>query len=201
MVEALDTLVSWQTFVAALIVYGFAPGALLRVICLAFHRDDPRRHELRAELYAVPRLERPMWVLEQLEVALFEGVTDRVRWAATGRLIHRWHLRSGVEHNRLYPDTFWIPSQEEKARIAPGTPVKLMFGMKDGWGERMWVTVTEVKKDRLVGTLRNQPIGIPRLYWGDKVKFHRDDIIDLDLDVIDLEPIDAQPRLDPGSSD
>lgn len=44
----------------------------------------------------------------------------------------------------------------------------------------MWVEVTAVKKSgRIVGYLRNQPIGIPRLYAGDKVRFHRDDIIDL----------------------
>jgi hypothetical protein len=34
--------------------------------------------ELVAELHAVPRLERPFWVLEQLDVALFEGLWSRV---------------------------------------------------------------------------------------------------------------------------
>jgi len=57
---------SWPTFGIALGIWGFAPGALLRLIVLAFHRDDPRRHELVAELYAVPRVERPFWVIEQL---------------------------------------------------------------------------------------------------------------------------------------
>jgi hypothetical protein len=56
--------------IAALLVYGFAPGLLLRLIVRAFHPEDPRREELLAELHAVPRLERPFWVLEQLEVAI-----------------------------------------------------------------------------------------------------------------------------------
>jgi hypothetical protein len=190
-----ETLISWPTFIAALILYGFAPGALLRVICLAFHRDDPRREELRAELYAVPRLERPFWVLEQLEVALFEGIGNRVYWAATGRIIHRWSLTSGVEQNRLYPETFWIPDESLKDEIVPGTRVKLMFEMNDGYGERMWVDVTSVKKNRLAGTLSNTPALIPRLAPGDKIKFHRDDIIDIVPNEIEGRVVPEQFRL------
>jgi hypothetical protein len=91
--ELLDAIVSWRTLLVALLVFGFAPGALLRLIVLAFHRDDPCRSELLAELHAVPLLERPFWVLAQLEVALFEGIWPRVR-AATSRIIHRGHLMS-----------------------------------------------------------------------------------------------------------
>ena len=175
----LDALLSWPTFLVALVVYGFAPGALLRMICLAFHREDPRRYELRAELFAVPRLVRPFWVAEQLEVALFEGLGERITWAATGRIIHRWHLESGVERHREYPDTFWIPNDAWKAQVGAGDCVKLMFEMGDGYGERMWVDVTSAKGNRLAGTLRNTPSFIPRLAPGDKVKFRRDHIVDI----------------------
>jgi CRP-like cAMP-binding protein len=82
--ELLDVIVSWRSFLVALLVFGFAPGALLRLIVLAFRRDDPRRRELLAELHAVPHHLRPLWVVEQLEVALFEGVGERVT-----RLIRR----------------------------------------------------------------------------------------------------------------
>lgn len=70
-------IVSWPALGIALLVFGFAPGAVLRLIVLAFPRDDPRRRELRGELYAIPRIERPFWVIEQLEVALFEGLRGR----------------------------------------------------------------------------------------------------------------------------
>jgi Uncharacterized protein conserved in bacteria (DUF2314) len=171
----LDAIVSWQMFIVALIAFGFAPGAVLRLICLAFWPDDPRREELRAELHAVPRLERPFWVLEQLEVALFEGVFERLRWAATGRIIHRWRLGSGVERNRAYPESFPIPSEEMKRLIVPGMVVK------DGSGERMWVDVTAVDGERLVGVLCNTPCVIPRLEPGDEVMFEREHIIDIDV--------------------
>jgi hypothetical protein len=59
---------TWPTLAIAVLVFGFAPGVALRVIVLAF-RDDLRRKELLAELHTVPRLERPFWVAEQLEVA------------------------------------------------------------------------------------------------------------------------------------
>jgi uncharacterized protein YegJ (DUF2314 family) len=50
---------------------------------------------------------------------------------------------------------------------------------RDRWGERMWVDVAKVKKRYIVGTLRNTPVGIPRLNPDDKIKFKRDDIIDI----------------------
>jgi hypothetical protein len=173
----LDTTDSMLALLTALVVFGFAPGALLRIIVLAFDRDDPRRQELRAELYAVPRRERLFWVFEQLEVALFEGVWGRLVWAATGRIIYRWSLGSGVESNRDHPDTFWIPDDEEKEAIAAGDLVKLMFHMKDGWGERMWVDVLDVGPRQLRGRLRNDPVGIPRLDFGDLVWFKPEHII------------------------
>jgi hypothetical protein len=81
--------IAWPTLLASLLVFGFAPGAVLRVIVLAFRRDDPRRTELLAELPHVPRIERPFWVCEQLEVALFEGLASRVAalitWKRNGR--------------------------------------------------------------------------------------------------------------------
>jgi hypothetical protein len=118
----------------------------------------------------VPRWERPFWVMEQLEFALCEGLGERVRWAATGRIIDGWHLGSGVERNRRHPDSFWIPSDEEKELLEPGVCVKLMFEMKDRSGERMWVRVEKVGKKQLVGRLDNEPIGIPRLGAGDHIK-------------------------------
>lgn len=72
-------LLAWPTLGVALLVFGFAPGAVLRLIVLFYRCDNPRRQELLGELYGVPRIERPFWVAEQLEVALFEGLRDRIR--------------------------------------------------------------------------------------------------------------------------
>lgn len=173
------TLVSWPMLLLALFVFGFAPGLMLRLIVLAYARDDPRRHELRGELYHVPRFERPFWVMEQLELALVEGLSPRIAWAATGRIIHRWHLGSGVRRHRKHPDTFWIPSEEERGAVVSGMEVKLTFEMRDGWCERMWVTVIGRKGRKLIGRLDNEPVGIPRLLGGDVIKFKRDHIIDI----------------------
>lgn len=79
--------IAWPTLLISLLMFGFAPGAVLRMIVLAFKRDDPRRTELLAELPHVPRIERPFWVCEQLEFALFEGLAGRL-----AELIG-WHRR------------------------------------------------------------------------------------------------------------
>jgi hypothetical protein len=72
-------LLTWPTLGVALLVFGLAPGVALRLIVLFYPRGNPRRKELLAELYAVPRIERPFWVAEQLEVAIFEGLRARFR--------------------------------------------------------------------------------------------------------------------------
>jgi hypothetical protein len=51
--------------------------------------------------------------------------------------------------------------------------------MKDGWGERMWVSVSTIKRRQIVGELINTPAGIPRLNVGDKVVFTHDHVIDI----------------------
>ncbi|HEV7647196.1 MAG TPA: tetratricopeptide repeat protein [Actinophytocola sp.] len=58
--------------------FGFLPGFLLRLLVLLYPDDDPRRRELVAELYVLGRMERIEWVFQQLETALFEGVSARV---------------------------------------------------------------------------------------------------------------------------
>jgi Uncharacterized protein conserved in bacteria (DUF2314) len=182
--EFLSAIVSWKTFLVSLVVFGFAPGAVLRLIALAFHRDDPRRREMLAELYRVPRWERPFWVFEQLERALVEGIWERLLWAGAGRVYDRWFLDSGVKRNRDHPETFEIPDEEDKQAIEPGVFVKLLFGTSDfwgryNWGERMWVEVVAIKRRHIIGVLRSDPIGIPRLDYGDEVKFQRDHIVDI----------------------
>jgi hypothetical protein len=79
--------IGWPAVLMLLLVFGFAPGAVLRVIVLAFGRDDPRRRELLGELSHVPRAERPFWVAEKLELALTEGLG--------GRLLRAIGLRGG----------------------------------------------------------------------------------------------------------
>ena len=78
MTDLFTQLLSWKALLVAVGVFGFAPGAALRLILLAFPRSDSRRRELLADLYAVPRWERPLWVAEQLEVAIAEGLAGRV---------------------------------------------------------------------------------------------------------------------------
>lgn len=170
----------WPLFVAALIIFGFAPGLVLSLILRLLPIDDPRRRELHAELYAVPRWERPFWVCEQFEVALREGLFPEISWW-WGRLVwHRSKLESGVESHRKWPDTFWIPSDEEKSLLQPGDLVRLMWSVRGFPGERMWVRVAERKGDRFEGTLENLPIFVHRSP-GETVRFHVDDVIDFEF--------------------
>lgn len=76
--DLLSAVMVWRTLVTALVLFGIAPGVTLRLIVRLYRKDDPRRRETLAELYAVPRWERPFWVCEQLELAVFSGLGGRL---------------------------------------------------------------------------------------------------------------------------
>lgn len=79
MAELIAAATSWQSLVLVLVLFGFAPGFVLRSLVKIYPRNDPRRAELIAQLYVLGRLERPLFVAEQLETVLFEGVPRRLK--------------------------------------------------------------------------------------------------------------------------
>lgn len=177
--EAFDLLgAPWTYLVVGLLVYGFFPRLALRLIVLAFH-SRVRRREVLADLDAVDYLKRPLFVFEQLEVALVEGLGERVRFLWLSRWVERWSLRSGVPIHREHPDTFDLPSINFRYNARPGDLVKLMFVTRSGWSERMWVRVTKRTRKGYEGSLDNKPLGIPGLRLHQKVRFTGYHIIDL----------------------
>ena len=170
------------SLVIALLTFGFAPGAALALIVKLLPEDDPRRAELRAELCAVPRWERPFWVAEQLEVGLREGLWPELSWYWGRHVWHRARIECGLDHHRRWPESFQVPSDEEKAELRPGDLVKLQWSVKRyaASGERMWVEITGRDGDRFIGRLTSLPVFVHR-DPGETVRFRVDDIIDCDL--------------------
>jgi hypothetical protein len=177
---------SWRWLVTPVVLLGAAPGIGARLISLMYAPGDPRRQELIAEVYVVPYHSRPIWLGQQLEVAVCEGLPDRWRDALASRAACRWSLEDGEDLNRQHPDTFWLPPERARRDLNPGDFAKVIFRAKDGWGERMWVEVANRDSRRhYTGKLVNRPVGIGRLLPGDKVKFRPEHVIDIDprLDV------------------
>jgi hypothetical protein len=93
---------------------------------------------------------------------------------------HPWQhiqLVDGVERNQRHPNTFHIPTEDEKALVQPGDHVQISFE----WikspdntpnGERMWVQVTAPGK----GKLDNDPTFLP-IKHGEIVEFDARHII------------------------
>lgn len=79
MAELIEIVASWRSLLLVLVVFGFAPGFVLRLLVRIYPKDDPRRTELLADLYMLGRVERLMFVAEQLETVLFEGLPHRIR--------------------------------------------------------------------------------------------------------------------------
>lgn len=79
--------------------------------------------------------------------------------------------------------TFLLPTENQLLALRAGDLSKLIFrSHRGGWewdAERMWVTITSVEGEALVGTLDNVPFDMPQLKIGAAIAFRRSDIIDL----------------------
>ena len=99
-----------------------------------------------------------------------------------------WHLDNADELAAQYRYTFYKPSQEVIARIAPGDCVKLIFRFDSNdpdapAAERMWVVVDEVlPRGHFTGRLDNEPRYITDLKHNDRVAFEACHIINTQLD-------------------
>jgi uncharacterized protein YegJ (DUF2314 family) len=88
-----------------------------------------------------------------------------------------YELANGLLLHAEHPDTFEIPTEDDKAAIGVDDFVKLIFQQGGAMPERMWVLVTEVDGDKLCGTLANEPINMESLAYGDEVLFGAEHIV------------------------
>jgi hypothetical protein len=199
MSEMIQYLADWRVLLVALVIFGFFPGLGARLVAMTYRKGDPRRDEIIAEVYAVPRWERPFWVFEQLERAFSEGARERLYDAADGRLFNRWKLGDGVERHLASPDTFWIPAPAELDTLQRGDLVKLMFEVAGpthgfpGAGERMWAAITDIRGDKLQAKLANEPVMFGHLDLGRTIKFSRRHIVDYEYAEDGLSNLGPEP--------
>lgn len=83
MKDLIDSIASWRSFIFVIFGFGFAPGFILRILVKIYPKEDPRRRELIAELYGVKHVERPLFVAQQVETVMLEGLPLRVKSAGS----------------------------------------------------------------------------------------------------------------------
>lgn len=89
-------------------------------------------------------------------------------------------LKNVEEHYQENPETFWIPSKEDRESLQPGDHAKLIFFDGEGPdGERMWVRVDTVTEKGYIGRLWNSPI-VVYLEHGDVIDFEAKHIIEIE---------------------
>ncbi len=74
-----DPLEFWPAALVLVAALGIAPGLVLRLVVCLYPKDHSRRRELLGELYAVEYRNRPLFVGQHCELALFEGIPARWR--------------------------------------------------------------------------------------------------------------------------
>jgi hypothetical protein len=96
--DLVTALQDWRVVVVVMALFGTAPGVVLRLLVHLYPEGHERRRELLNELYAVPYVERPWFVAQQLETTLFEGLGERRRTRKAAR------RRGEVAHPRPLSD-------------------------------------------------------------------------------------------------
>ena len=105
-----------------------------------------------------------------------------------------WQLRNGEDSHKENPDTFWIPTLEERKSLKVGDAAKIILEIEcendDGEivieGERGYVIVSQIIGDKYIGILDFQPACIDRdqddiyLCFGAEIPFSSEHVIDID---------------------
>jgi uncharacterized protein YegJ (DUF2314 family) len=84
-------------------------------------------------------------------------------------------ILDGIKQHKDFPDTFDIPSKDDIASVRKGDFVKVCFHHQDAdgeiGGERLWVEVetNDIRSQKIVGTIGNDPVFMPHLKFGDTV--------------------------------
>ncbi len=89
-----------------------------------------------------------------------------------------WKLRNVEDEAKKYPDSFFIPTLEERKNIKINEQVclhliHLLQKENEPAAERMWVTITKERNlfSKYKGILDNQPVYIKGLNAGDEIAF------------------------------
>lgn len=98
-----------------------------------------------------------------------------------------WTLDDGEQAHRRNPETFWIPSRQQRESLKAGDLAKLRFvlalvddeGNEEMAAERMWVEVTESADGWYRGVLKNQPASTEDALIGMEVWFQPRHVIDV----------------------
>lgn len=107
-------------FALSMVIFGLAPGLALAAI-VRLIPDPDRRRELQAELYEVPRWERPYWVAQQLEVAIRVGLFPEIAWYWGRHVWHRSKIESGLERHLQHPDSSKFRATKTRNFSGPAT--------------------------------------------------------------------------------
>ena len=95
-------------------------------------------------------------------------------------LLCRCSIDDGEAMHRSAPETYCIPSAQERDAVQPGEYVRLVFRLEvesRSIAERMWVQVTQREGGSYIGLLANTPECITRLRCGDLVRFKPRNVI------------------------
>jgi hypothetical protein len=99
-----------------------------------------------------------------------------------------WIIEDPAEWHAASPETFWLPDDELRRSIRPGSRVQLIFWLLDEdddgeafpQGERMWLLVTRFDESRGTGLLASRPVSaLAPLELGQTLQFRADDTIDV----------------------
>lgn len=93
-------------------------------------------------------------------------------------------LDNGEDLHQEAPDTFFLPSRQDRESLRAGDLVKLIFRMVEPddsqfVAERMWVQVQEVEAARFVGVLDNDPYALTTIKAGHVVHFGPEHVIEI----------------------
>lgn len=181
------------------------PPHFMGIFCIDMRSDedaDARLEQLLRAIFKEPEFAPPaigprphFGSSNQNDDENLEDLLEKIE--PVGRLprleLDGWAFTNGEELNAQHPDTFHIPSSEQRSHVPIGHFVKLGFEVMEfdpdnpevqyPAGERMWAKVIGYDGPYIIGIWANESLSasiFPALGWGRPVSFLPEHIIDID---------------------
>ena len=122
-------------------------------------------------------------------------VVENMNYITIGEIhMAKWTLLDAVEMNKKHPDTFEIPTGEERNGLELGDKVYLSFESKKYGSERMWVQVSYIGDEEYEGILQSFPMSFEILKHGDTIPFISQNVLNINRIIKDESLLESIRR-------
>ncbi len=94
--------------------------------------------------------------------------------------VRGWHIVNAEEQHARQPETFELPTLEQRRKLEPNDQAKVIFVGPTGSSERIWLSIVAVKEGPVYeGFVANEPVAADLPEYGKDITFLPVHVVDI----------------------